>query len=79
AQYNKHRAPPPSFQVGQRVLVRADAVNLPDDADRPKKLSTRFKGPFTIVETDHTRDNYKLDLADLSQAHEWFHVEKLAL
>ncbi|KAL2911278.1 hypothetical protein HK105_209258 [Polyrhizophydium stewartii] len=79
AQFNKHRSPPPSFQVGHRVLLLSEAVRLPDNHDRPKKLSAWFCGPFTILDVDPERDNVKLDLADLSKAHEWFHVDKIAL
>ncbi|KAL2919558.1 hypothetical protein HK105_201206 [Polyrhizophydium stewartii] len=33
-----------------------------------------YCGPFTITEVDTRRDNVKLDLLGLSQAHAWFHV-----
>jgi hypothetical protein len=73
---NQHRREE-SFEVGDSVLISAENINLPSQAQRPtRKFQARFIGPYPILAK--ISDNaYKVQLPEDLRIHPVFHVSKL--
>ncbi|KAI1001586.1 hypothetical protein K3495_g6618 [Podosphaera aphanis] len=71
---NRHRIPPPSYCVGDKVFVNAKNIRT----KRPcKKLDWKNLGPFTIVKVAGSY-SYQLKLTeDLKSVHPVFHTSLL--
>ncbi|KAI0992612.1 hypothetical protein K3495_g15573, partial [Podosphaera aphanis] len=71
---NRHRSPPPSYCVGDRVFINAKNIRT----KRPcKKLDWKSLGPFTIVKVVGSH-SYQLKLTDdLKSVHPVFHTSLL--
>lgn len=66
-----------SFNAGDWVMLKADAVSISRRADLPKKWQSKFLGPLEIVEVMGPV-TYKIELPPaMKQAHNVFHVSKL--
>jgi hypothetical protein len=64
-----------SFQVGDRVLLSTDDLNVKFEL-KASKLQHKFVGPFKIVDIV-TPVTYKLELPNIYKVHPVFHVSKL--
>jgi len=74
AQADRRRSDPPSFNIGDMVLLRSEHIRT----TRPtKKLSAKFLGPFKILKK-HGTHSYALQLPhDMRAVHPVFHVSQL--
>ena len=69
AQYDSHRLAPPVYKCGDTVLVYFE--------DRPSKLHTHYRGPFTVVSPADDSGNY-YTCRDMIQFNEYdVHVERM--
>lgn len=73
--YNNKHAPPPKFEVGQKVLLSRKNINTKDTVQN--KFSPLFIGPYKIIETYHNIDDYKLELPAHLKVYPVFHVSLL--
>ncbi|GAA5993974.1 hypothetical protein JCM11641_002722 [Rhodosporidiobolus odoratus] len=69
-QTNKHRSPPPTYQVGDTVFLSLQNLRLPPNVSR--KLSARFLK--TTVKGVLPKDVYELDLPSHLGIHPRFHT-----
>ena len=75
---NQHRSESPTYKVGDMVLLDATNINLPQDAQRPKKLLATRVGPFKVTAVDRVLPNVTLDISKaLPGVHPVFHVDKI--
>ena len=71
---NRHRSPPPAYQVGDNVFVNAKNIRT---KRKSKKLDWKNLGPFTVIEVIGSH-SYKLNLPeDLKLVHPVFHTSLL--
>ena len=71
--YNRKRVST-SFEVGEKVLLSIEGLNIP----MSPKYTEKYMGPFEVIGIDPSRDNYQLSLPTTWRIHNQFHISKLS-